>query len=753
MMIRQILTSLKGSYLLLCLGYLITLLLWPMHPQITLILLILYFFRMYYTRQPYSMFYALSITIFSLCYQTAHIPIIQNTCPVDTTTPHLLRILPDTLQEQEKTLKITVTDPHQATYTLIIPKDRVPQYWLSTPQYQVTLSCMKNKEKITPKDEAYSHYLTRMHHLGTYQVTQIIPQNNARHLSSSLLFIKHKLRLFRYALKQSFIQKDSYTARYQRTFLLGDLDQDVLMRTWQKNSILALLCLSGFHVQLLITYLHHTLTLIRLPKLYSKGVIWLTLLLFWITSGYALGVTRCLLTYLLKQLDQKNTYTSSLDRLIIALMIHSLFTPHLLLTTGGQFSYGLSMCYLMMPRGWNKLKETLYITLASWPFIWYHFNTWHPMATFYHYVMPIILTYCIFPILFIERISAYTCTYIHDQLIYPCCEWICQQLTYVLSLTAKIIPEWCFGTPPKGLIIIYILYFINLFWRQKKRTLLQMVLLCVLSSILFFYPYLNPVGIVMMLDVGQGDAFLIKTPFHQHTLLIDTGGTFYAQKSADKLIKALQQEGIRTLDLVFITHLDQDHCGHLPYLLEEIPIKQLGFSKGILNTPKGIKFKQQLPKHQSYIELPVHTRIQNHLMTLTVLWPKQVQTGGNEDSLVTYLELKNHHFLLTGDLEKEAEQTFIHDYPNLAVDTLKVAHHGSQYGTTDLFLNAVTPTYGLISVGEHNHYHHPHPDVISRLTQHNVRIYRTDQSGSIYYTYTPWSRSLTGPKTTNKHYP
>ena len=87
--------------------------------------------------------------------------------------------------------------------------------------------------------------------------------------------------------------------------------------------------------------------------------------------------------------------------------------------------------------------------------------------------------------------------------------------------------------------------------------------------------------------------------------------------------------------------------------------------------------------------------------------------------------------LFTGDIEKEAEDTILEENINIDADILKIAHHGSKTSTTDKFLSKVNPKIALIGVGENNNFGHPSEDVITRLNNKHINIYRTDMYGEI----------------------
>jgi competence protein ComEC len=103
----------------------------------------------------------------------------------------------------------------------------------------------------------------------------------------------------------------------------------------------------------------------------------------------------------------------------------------------------------------------------------------------------------------------------------------------------------------------------------------------------------------------------------------------------------------------------------------------------------------------------------------------------NDDSLVLRASYGNQSFLLTGDIEKRAEQVLLAG-PLLGPQTvLKLAHHGSRTSTSPQFLDRVQPAFAIVSSGYRNSYGHPHPDVVRRLERHGVSVLRTDQDGLV----------------------
>ena len=114
-----------------------------------------------------------------------------------------------------------------------------------------------------------------------------------------------------------------------------------------------------------------------------------------------------------------------------------------------------------------------------------------------------------------------------------------------------------------------------------------------------------------------------------------------------------------------------------------------------------------------------------------VLGPRRDYDSTNNTSLVLMVTYGETRFLLTGDMEREAEQDLIDDGCDLKADLLKVGHHGSYSSTSYVFLNEVMPEYAVIQVGKDNGYGHPRDEVLSRLRDAGVTLYRNDLQGDI----------------------
>ncbi|MBI4032787.1 MBL fold metallo-hydrolase [Candidatus Berkelbacteria bacterium] len=240
---------------------------------------------------------------------------------------------------------------------------------------------------------------------------------------------------------------------------------------------------------------------------------------------------------------------------------------------------------------------------------------------------------------------------------------------------------------------------------------------------------------VRVLDVGQGDAILIDTPGNQH-VLVDGGPD-------DRVVTLIGRYLVppQRFRLVVASHNHQDHVGGLPAVLGRFPIEEVWISGSIHTTATYEQFLRAIQASNARTEV-VHA---GHTLTLDgvelrVLHPfddatDQRPADQHETTIVIRATYGAVSVLLTGDLDMDHERALIErDRASLGATVLKVTHHGSQYGSTARFLEAVHPEIAIISVGEGNRYDHPAPEALERLEALDIPIYRTDQHGTIAIT-------------------
>ncbi len=243
---------------------------------------------------------------------------------------------------------------------------------------------------------------------------------------------------------------------------------------------------------------------------------------------------------------------------------------------------------------------------------------------------------------------------------------------------------------------------------------------------------------VFFLDVGQGDAIYIETPGGKQAL-VDGGPEFggAARALSDRL-----PPWDRSLDLVASTHLDVDHSRGLLRVLESY---KTGVVIAGLPDPESHLYPQWQKAVAQGSHRLVHLSAGQELaleegLTLTALHPPAVPLRGpawdsNNNSLVLRLSYGEISFLLTGDIEEEAERFLARTAPSVQSDVLKAGHHGSNSSTTAAFLRAVNPRWAVISAGADNQYGHPHADVVSRLENAvgKANVFSTATQGTIHF--------------------
>lgn len=233
--------------------------------------------------------------------------------------------------------------------------------------------------------------------------------------------------------------------------------------------------------------------------------------------------------------------------------------------------------------------------------------------------------------------------------------------------------------------------------------------------------------VVHFIDAGQADATLIQT--NEHIILFDAGDW-----NKTDVIDYLNTLPIDKIDLVIGSHPDADHIGQLPLVLNQYSVDEVWLSG--VNSTSGTYERTLdaiLEKQLNYHEPRAGESYQLGELEIEVLSPQALSGDANEDSIAIKVIYGETGMILTGDAGLKAEEQMIAFSDNLAVDILHLGHHGSQTSTGEAFLTATKPSYAIISASKNNSYGHPHPDVLTRLQDHNIDIYATYEQGTILF--------------------
>jgi len=233
---------------------------------------------------------------------------------------------------------------------------------------------------------------------------------------------------------------------------------------------------------------------------------------------------------------------------------------------------------------------------------------------------------------------------------------------------------------------------------------------------------------IHFIDVGQADAILVQLP-NEESILIDAGNNDDGQMVVDYI----NQLKIDRIDYLIGTHPHEDHIGGLDNVINNFETGKV-YMPQVNHTTET--YRELLTAIKAKGKKSVTAQAGKELINtdeleVKLLGPVKEHDELNNWSVVTKIKYGNNSFLFTGDMESEAEKDILNAGFNLESDLLKVAHHGSSSSTTQSFLEAVKPKYGIISVGSDNDYGHPSSFTLQRLKDYGVKIYRTDKQGTI----------------------
>ena len=205
---------------------------------------------------------------------------------------------------------------------------------------------------------------------------------------------------------------------------------------------------------------------------------------------------------------------------------------------------------------------------------------------------------------------------------------------------------------------------------------------------------------VTFINIGQGDAILIRSALNQSIILIDTGPV----GSYETLKTTLHSKGITHLDSLIITHSDSDHSGSLEKVLDDFEVKNV-------------------------ISNPIDTLYYGNIR-LYGLNRSEITGNVNEDSLIFMLNVDSIRILLLADIGAQSEEDLVMRYNRLKTDIVKLGHHGSATSSSEKLISSIQSRLAIISCGVNN-YGHPSPVVLNRLTQFKLPWVITRQSGDI----------------------
>lgn len=582
--------------------------------------------------------------------------------------------------------------------------------------------------------------------------------------------------------------------------LLGDDDNidDDIEEAFKISSLSHVLAVSGMQVTYIITAMYFIFNNI-LGKRKTKIVIIIILIFYTILTGFSPSIVRASIMGILIMgaglFYRKNDIWNSIA---ISLLLMLIYNPFLITNVGLQLSYlgtiGIILLNKTFLRIFNKIRfekyilnrkiinivykiiEILTVTISAsvvvFPIMLYNFNLFGT----YFLITNLLASIIIGPItIFGTVIVIISFIFLKFGKMFSIFLEISLNMLVFVSNFSKLPFSKIYITTPKiSMIIFYyvIIIFFNYIYKiynnrnlsltqirfrnlialykykikeiynnkKSRKKFISILILIVFCFNIYNFFIIKRELKIYFVDVGQGDSTFIVTPKNE-TILIDGGGSLGTDFDVGEstLLPYILDRGYKKIDLMFVSHFDQDHIGGLFKILEELKVEKVCISKQEEDSENYQKFLNIVKeKNINVLVVKIGDKIvlDNNLY-FDVLWPKDKQIEENKlnnNAIVMKLNYNNFSMLFTGDIEKKAEEEILETYKNskiLESDILKVAHHGSKTSTTDEFLNKVKTKIALIGVGKDNMFNHPSNTTIEKLEKMDIKIYRTDLNGEI----------------------
>ena len=230
------------------------------------------------------------------------------------------------------------------------------------------------------------------------------------------------------------------------------------------------------------------------------------------------------------------------------------------------------------------------------------------------------------------------------------------------------------------------------------------------------------------LDVGQGDAILIRSP-EGKTALIDAG-------PSKEIVSLIRERGVKSIDLVVVSHHHADHYGGMDVVIKTFRPRFFLATDSSHTTPHYLKLLRLVRDSGITAIFPTTSprKIELGSVVLTVMpQPPENHEDENDNSIGIRVQHGSFSMLLTGDSQAEERAFWERHVPDLIQNctVLKLAHHGSKNGTDARWLSLVKPRLAVISVGQKNEYGHPSPQTLALVSRMRIPFLRTDQDGTI----------------------
>ncbi len=567
-----------------------------------------------------------------------------------------------------------------------------------------------------------------------------ILDNNYNHFKQYLFEISENLKslYFKYLPenKASIISGIILGKRY----LISEEDSSM----YSRNGIMHLLAVSGMHVSTISVLIIWLMSHMPVSYIKARVVIILLLIIYGFLTGFGVSCIRAIIMIILNIIAKLiGRPYDALTSISFAGIIILLINPLYLFEASFMLSFSaVTAVTVITPYIKEKTESVLalgniIVILITAPIILYFYNDIALYSVFINIIVIPIMS-----VLFVAAILLV----ISGSLFMPFGMFFAGTVNYVLDFYEHVcgfFDKYFFGLRITGHIGLYIILFyyiiiftMLIFLYLSKNKLFSKIIYIGMSIIclfiLTFKPYNNNVC-VTMLDVGQGDGLCIQS-VNGKCIMIDGGSSDESNLAKYTLEPFFKYNGIRNIDIWFVSHNDIDHVSGLLSILERNDLNFITINTLVLPKTNALshnefqKFEGRLVKNIIYLR--AGDTITCDGIRFICSNPSENEAGNNDSSLVLSMKYKDFNMLFTGDVSSDTEKNILQFLCN-DYDVLKVAHHGSKYSTCNEFLSKIKPKAALISAGKYNSYGHPAEETLKRLGECKCRIYKTMDVGAI----------------------
>lgn len=562
-----------------------------------------------------------------------------------------------------------------------------------------------------------------------------------------------------------------------------DLDSDI-KELYSVSGIAHILAISGLHISFIGMAIYRLLRR-RFRFLFSAAVSIPVVLSFGIMSGFGISTIRAIIMFILKiigeVLGRKYDAITAISLAGLVLLVQN---PFVVCNSGFQMSFGaiIAIVFILpiVEEILNTDNKIIKVLSANFTIS----LVMNPILAWNYYELPtfsFLLNIVVMPLMSVVIVSSIVgifCSCIMfgfgKVVIFPGCG-ILELYTFLCNIINKSsVASIVVGQPKVTIIIVYYAILLVVLFglknirtkytrAEKERNIIKketglvlekkakkerrikgqnvkLRLACIvgfllLNCLIYYIP--NPGFYITFINVGQGDGILIHGD-NGTKVMVDGGSTSEKQVAKNCIVPYLKAEGIGTIDYSIITHTDKDHISGILEILENNNSNRIRIKNLVMpdinmkdDTYNELIEKAKLKKI-NVLYIKKGDTLSLGKTKIKCIYPETTTTASDKNDYCTVLSVKNKtsKILLTGDISKEIEEKIKDDIEeNYTV--LKVAHHGSNYSSSEKFLKKVNPKYSIISVGKNNSYGHPGNETMERLRKQGGVIYRTDEKGGI----------------------